>query len=164
MLNLLHCTKRPNSKSWNSLETNVLQIVSGQGTSMQVPGKTRFRLVSGVSKDKGTSRVPVSRSCDKCVLDPETIGILQPYYLFPVPETGILLESIIRFKFIDPRTWPLGHKVGLWNHFVSICLSEVIKSELSLHCILETSKSRDLLLMAQILPRVQRQVSFEFGP
>ena len=25
--------------------------------------------------------------------------------------------------FIDPRMWPLSHKVGLWNGFVSVCPS-----------------------------------------
>ena len=24
------------------------------------------------------------------------------------------------FVLIDPRMWPLGHKVGLWNGFVSV--------------------------------------------
>ena len=67
---------------------------------MQGPGEIRFRLVSGVSKEKGTSRVPVSRSCDKCVLDPEPFRISHSYYLFPVPETGWNLLQCL-YKFIS---------------------------------------------------------------
>ena len=32
-------------------------------------------------------------------------------------------KKYVKFNIFDPRMWPLGHKVGLWNGFVSVRLS-----------------------------------------
>ena len=59
------------------------------------------------------------------------------------------------FTIFDPRTWPLGHEVGLWNGFASVCLSVrlsgVIKSEHCLCWILETSKGKEFMFGTDIL-------------
>ena len=52
--------------------------------------------------------------------------LLLPHTL-PIPEQSFnIVATVLNFllyPFIDPRMWPLGHKVGLWNGFASVRLS-----------------------------------------